>query len=143
MTVLQAFMTIKDPDFKKFVFQNLDERYISNMCCTLSSALTYGVNVGVQRGNWERIIEYTKNLKGGNETPLHIHDCSTCSYLGTFKEYDLYHHEGTYTSTIIARYGQDSEYLSGLVFGESEKDDMTSPLGEAYRRSRYLQLIKK
>ena len=47
------------------------------------------------------------------------------------------------TSTIIARYGSDGEYLSGMVFGESEKDDLTSPLGEAYRRGKYLQLIKR
>ena len=141
MTVLQAFLTIKDPIFRKEVWDNLDVRYLSEEVKTLSYALTFGVLVGNDRSRWETITDYIRtNLhETGNEIPLHKHDCQSCIYLGTFGEDDLYYHPGQ-RPTLIARYGIDGNYASGLIFGEAEQNDMNSSLGEAYRRSKTLGL---
>jgi hypothetical protein len=47
--------------------------------------------------------------------PRYKHDgCSSCQYLGRFKDYDLYYCEGITTKTVLARYSSEpSEYLSG------------------------------
>lgn len=43
------------------------------------------------------------------------HDCTNCKPLGRFAEYDLYHcMQGGRIPTVIARYGPESQYLSGL-----------------------------
>ena len=69
----------------------------------------------------------------------HQHDCETCQYLGEFESngqvYDLYHHDPD-IRTLIARYGPDGEYMSGLCFGIRFQDDPQNPLGEAYRRAK-------
>jgi hypothetical protein len=53
--------------------------------------------------------------------PVHEHDCDDCVYLKTVTKskikYDLYFcsiRDGR--STVIARYGSDGDYLSGLSF---------------------------
>ena len=83
------------------------------------------------------------------EKKKHKHDCSSCIFLGTFtpKEgdyakrdtYDLYYHpsdEPVFRS-LVARYGSEgSQYLSGMIFGVYDREDMLSPLGEAWRRAK-------
>jgi hypothetical protein len=51
--------------------------------------------------------------------PRYEHDCSRCTFLGEWREYDLYFclDRGT-RPTVIARHGEDGEYLSGIEFGE-------------------------
>lgn len=55
--------------------------------------------------------------------PVHQHDCECCTYLGTFldgdecpENYDLYHCDQMGMPTVIARYGPDGDYMSGMVF---------------------------
>lgn len=82
------------------------------------------------------------------DNPIHVHDCDNCMFLGSFspKEgnyaknvYDLYYcpDEVYNLPTIIARYGSEGvQYLSGMIFGCHAKEDLTSPLGEAWRRAK-------
>jgi hypothetical protein len=73
----------------------------------------------------------------GKETPIHQHDCSHCDFLGLYDykgiTYDLYYHKGKhpYDTTVIARYGVDGEYYSGLCFAEKGHQ----PLAEVLRRA--------
>lgn len=50
--------------------------------------------------------------------PKWEHDCHTCKYLGNLKhedvDYDLYF--CSYEPTVIARFGTQGDYLSGLPF---------------------------
>ena len=59
--------------------------------------------------------------------PQHTHDCDSCTFLGTSANYDLYHcgQEGS-MPTVIARYGEDGSYKSGMYFASRDKE-----LGEA------------
>ena len=74
--------------------------------------------------------------------PIHKHDCECCQFLGSFKGEDLYYHEEN-RITLIARFGEDGDYTSGLTFAKSEKDNPESPIGEAYRRAEALGLKLK
>ena len=70
--------------------------------------------------------------------PYHEHDCQNCIYLGSSTEtenghtsdYDYYfcHHKGEHPclSSLIARYGENGDYSSGLSFVMS-----TIPLNKA------------
>jgi hypothetical protein len=50
--------------------------------------------------------------------PRYPHNCSSCVPLGEHEEYDLYFcKQGGVMDTVIARYGVDGEYVSGLSFG--------------------------
>lgn len=50
-------------------------------------------------------------------SPLFEHDCTCCTFLGTFDERDLYHHGGSFETTLIARWSSDGpDYTSGMVF---------------------------
>jgi hypothetical protein len=51
------------------------------------------------------------------DKPRYQHDCTACTYLGQYKEFDLYFcPQGGNIPTVIARYGNDGpEYQSGLV----------------------------
>jgi hypothetical protein len=87
-------------------------------------------------------------LKKYNGRKKHEHDCSKCIFLGSFtpKEgncdkniYDLYYHpdEEPVFRSLIARYGNEGgSYLSGMIFGVYDREDLTSPLGEAWRRAK-------
>lgn len=145
MTVLQAFLTIEDPEFRKFVFENLDVRYLDKPTYTLGFALTFGVLTGGERSKWLKIENYihdnlgrnrTREIDGcGNERKLYKHECKSCVYLGKFNNEDLYYYP-IESFTFLARHGNGiNDFTSGIIFAEAEKDDMNSPLGEAYRRS--------
>lgn len=43
----------------------------------------------------------------------YLHDCEECVFLGTHERYDLYYCNAN--PTVIARYGKDGDYLSGLA----------------------------
>lgn len=45
--------------------------------------------------------------------PRHQHDCEECVFLGTHERYDLYYCKAN--PTVIARYGTEGDYLSGLA----------------------------
>jgi hypothetical protein len=42
--------------------------------------------------------------------PKYEHDCDKCTFLGPYREYDLYVCDGT----VLARYGSGSRYVSGI-----------------------------
>jgi hypothetical protein len=62
------------------------------------------------------------------------HTCEDCKPLGEFKEFDLYYCPqnmgSTSIPTVIARFGENGEYYSGLVFA-----DKIEPLGIAKARA--------
>jgi len=47
------------------------------------------------------------------------HDCDQCKPLGEHEEYDLYFCEQNGSPTVIARFGLDGDYLSGLPVSNS------------------------
>lgn len=71
------------------------------------------------------------------ETPKFKHNCPCCTFLGNYKEFDLYHCEQVGIPTVIARYGENGDYCSGMEFG---KENKIPELGEAYRRAKELGL---
>lgn len=72
--------------------------------------------------------------------PVHQHDCSHCTFLGLFQAdaivYDLYHCEQLGNPTVIARFGEDGEYYSGLPLV-----DKMRVLGAARDRAKILGLL--
>ena len=81
------------------------------------------------------------------QQPKYKHDCSNCIFLGSFTTekvsykniYDLYYHpnEEPVFRSLVARYGSEGgNYLSGMIFGVYDREDLTSPLGEAWRRAK-------
>ena len=67
--------------------------------------------------------------------PRHPHDCECCTFLGHHEEYDLYHcKQGGFGDTVVARFGENGDYSSGLNFSIPE-------LQEAERRARELGLL--
>lgn len=48
----------------------------------------------------------------------YIHDCEECVFLGTHSHYDLYYCEAN--PTVIARYGTDGDYNSGLACASTD-----------------------
>jgi hypothetical protein len=70
------------------------------------------------------------------QEPRWEHDCSDCTWLGPFEGSDLYACISGYgpdnlkIDTVIARYGTDGEYVSGLSFIDRDKR-----LGTAYGRA--------
>ena len=74
--------------------------------------------------------------------PLYKHDCNNCTFLGTFNNEDLYFcKQGGHIPTLIVRYSSDGpDYSSGFQFGEREKNNLNSSIGEAYRLAKKLNL---
>lgn len=64
------------------------------------------------------------------ESPRYEHDCNVCDYLGRYKEYDLYFCKSE--PTVIARYGTQGDYKSGMVFANP---DGSEPLYESKKRA--------
>lgn len=81
------------------------------------------------------------NVQG--HTPRHEHDCSACVFLGRHKDADLYFHESGIPAftTVIARYGPDGNYFSGLAFSapyraaDGNHCDPIEDLAEARKRA--------
>jgi hypothetical protein len=68
------------------------------------------------------------------EKPIFEHDCEKCIFLGHYEGYDLYFCKNE--PTVIARYGENGDYMSGLIFA-----DINPVLGEAKRRAIELCLL--
>lgn len=80
------------------------------------------------------------------ETPLFIHDCEHCKFLGHHVipwqdrvwrgDYDLYWcNQGDNFPTVLARFGNDEQdFMSGIVVDMFERQP-NHPLAEAYRRA--------
>lgn len=51
-------------------------------------------------------------------TSRYTHDCEACVFLGTHAQYDLYYCEAN--PTVIARYGTDGDYNSGLACASTD-----------------------
>ena len=64
------------------------------------------------------------------EVARYKHDCDRCKPLGLFRKFDLYFCKQVTGPTVIARFGTDGDYVSGL-FGA----DYHAELGEARRRA--------
>ncbi len=63
-TVLEYFNNIKSPRFKRFVFSNLDFRYVNERCYTVDYALTFGINISTEdKITKKRVLEYMKVSK--------------------------------------------------------------------------------
>ena len=76
----------------------------------------------------------------GDHTPKHEHDCDNCNFVGNYthngEELDLYHCIGGFDGeTVIARYGEMGDYMSGLCFADSNP-----ALAEALARAEALGL---
>lgn len=65
----------------------------------------------------------------------HQHDCDKCISLGEHNEYDLYYCEQGGLPTVIARFGPEGEYKSGMCFILVDPD-----LKEAARRATIREL---
>lgn len=119
----------------------------------------FGGEITLNKGliEWGTVYRINDNhrLEGGSErgrilkklfelsVPLHKHDCDKCTYLGRFKESDLYYClQIEKIPTLIARHGVGGNYSSGFQFGEAQKDDMECEMGEAWRRAAAIGLIK-
>ncbi len=50
------------------------------------------------------------------DTPRYDHDCPCCIFLGKEEQYDLYYCRQMGMPTVIARFGPDGDYLSGMSF---------------------------
>jgi hypothetical protein len=68
------------------------------------------------------------------------HSCSCCTYLGQWREYDLYFCENCcIVPSVVARWGSDrADYVSGL---DAVTQSVTPHLREAKRRAEELGLI--
>ena len=60
------------------------------------------------------------------------HDCACCIYLGQEKQYDLYYCRQMGMPTVIARFGNNGDYLSGMSFAV---DGSIPVLTEAFHRA--------
>jgi hypothetical protein len=50
--------------------------------------------------------------------PRYQHDCSSCKFLGKYREFDLYFCKQISIPTVIARYSDDGpDYYSGIDIG--------------------------
>ena len=73
------------------------------------------------------------------DCPRHEHDCEKCIWLGRHEKYDLYFCEQeNLFPTVIARFGDGGDYLSGMEF--ATKDCM--PLFVAKNSAISLALLK-
>jgi hypothetical protein len=82
-------------------------------------------------------------------TPLYVHDCESCIFLGDYddgtREYDLYFCPtgGLHSNSVIARYGENEKYLSGTRFAISFlfEGEIEHPLAVALMRTYQKDLI--
>ncbi len=68
------------------------------------------------------------------------HNCCGCTYLGQWREYDLYYCEDCcFVPSVVARWGNDrADYVSGL---DEVTQSVTPHLREAKRRAEAMGLI--
>jgi len=78
-----------------------------------------------------------------NKFPLE--DCCYCHFLGYWNGHDLYFHHGNAETTLIARYGNEGDYYSGIVFAVIEKPNkaLYQALIRALKVDEYKDIIIK
>ena len=75
------------------------------------------------------------------ENPQYQHDCDTCTFLGQYKNYDLYFCPQRGLPTVIARWSDNGpDYTSGMVFA---KNGTSKPLVEALKRANKMGISTK
>jgi len=84
-----------------------------------------GEQMGIFEYETVQILQRTEPRKFEPET------CNGCHYLGHVHGHDLYYHCNHLETTLIARYGEDGDYCSGLVF--SYAVDLVGPTNMAMR----------
>lgn len=72
-----------------------------------------GEPMGIFENEDVKILQKTELRKFEPET------CNGCHYLGHAYGHDLYYHYNHHETTLIARYGKNGDYCSGLVFSYS------------------------
>ena len=86
-------------------------------------------------------METTKTIV--TNKPMYTHDCSRCTFLGTFEDYDLYYCPQGGLTTVIARFGnKGAEYMSGLPVINKHIGGKLNPLWIAKIRAKLDGLIK-
>lgn len=80
-------------------------------------------------------------LADGEMEPRYVHDCSHCTFVGYYDEYDLWFHDGgdrPHSTTVIARWSDENpgDYMSGLCFIAR-----SDPLAQAARNAIALGLL--
>ena len=82
------------------------------------------------------------------DKPIYEHDCNECTFLGNYEcegtEYDLYFcKQNDMIDTVIARFGTDASYMSGMSTGMNDllNGRENSPLATAFKRAYEKQLI--
>ena len=78
--------------------------------------------------------------------PQFQHDCTKCTFIGTYKHYDLYvcSHSDKRMDTLIARYGDSGDaYVSGLdwPFIYADDPDQFYPL-DSYRAALTIAFLR-
>jgi len=73
-------------------------------------------------------------------SPLFVHDCELCHFLGVFNGHDLYYcDKANPIPTVIARFGDDGpDYKSGLCFADVDKE-----IREGKRRAEMLGFLEE
>jgi hypothetical protein len=71
-----------------------------------------------------------------DQPPRYPHNCQDCTYLGRLDKYDLYHCPQHGLPTVIACYGAEGAYKSGMSFAKG----IDPELSEARRRALALKL---
>lgn len=83
-----------------------------------------------------------------NVRPKHQHDCTECRFLGSYyykgETYDLYYCSQNGNPTVVARYGKDGDYLSGMWSAKSDLTDghSNSPLAMALKTAEKMGLVE-
>lgn len=81
-------------------------------------------------------------VTGTEQAPRFEHDCDCCQFLGHFRgehgPVDLYVHTRGHMPTVIARFGSDGNYASGMCFAYGQLDDLT----EARVRAQKLGILE-
>ena len=68
-------------------------------------------------------------------TPKFTHDCTSCIFLGHYKEHDLYCCSNHNSPTVIARFSSEgADYASGAIFA------VTNPANDCLREALFRAL---
>jgi len=73
--------------------------------------------------------------------PFYEHDCPMCVFLGHYENQDLYYCDNE--PTLIARYGSDGDYVSGMEVAvrHKKRNHDEHPLVVAFDRAVEMNLI--
>lgn len=90
---------------------------------------------------------YRFDLRTPLDTPYWLHDCADCIFLGGYiyldDRYDLYFcTQRIGRPTLLARFGKNADYFSGLDWGKSQfRGHTTHPMAAAFMLAKLRGLI--